>query len=89
MEYSYRDQLGSKAWVILVSYVLGYDIWAIRGHHETLSGAFWRALNHPQKRWVVLIAWAITTKHLVFPQVLAERDPFNVVASVIRKGATG
>ena len=85
MTRRYKDKLGGKAWVALASFILAYDLWAIRGGHETLSGAFWRSLENPYSRPFVLLAWIIVTKHLVFPSFLAEADPFNLFVEKIRK----
>lgn len=85
MERNYKDQVGSKAWAGLAIYVLAYDIWAMKRGSETLSGAFWRGMDHPRKRWMVVLAWLVVTKHLVLPEVLAEKDPFNIIGWVVRK----
>ena len=53
---------GEHGWVGLALYVLLWDRYA----PETLSRAFWRALRHPRKRWVVLAAWAWVTSHLIW-----------------------
>lgn len=85
MERTYKDQLGTRAWVGLATYVVTYDIWAMKRGSETLSGAFWRALDHPHKRWVVGGAWFVVTKHLILPRFLAEKDPLNILGWVVKR----
>lgn len=55
---------GSKAWLGLLTGILAYDLYAIRYGKQTLSTAFYEALEHPKKRWVVIACWSILTNHL-------------------------
>lgn len=55
---------GTYAWLGLSAYVVAYDLWAIRTGHQTLSSAFYEAVKHPQRRWLVVASWAYLTAHL-------------------------
>ncbi len=52
---------GEHGWFILAVFVWLWDAYA----PETLSRAFWRALEHPSRRWYVLVAWGWVTSHLL------------------------
>lgn len=52
---------GEHGWIGLAIYIYLWDRYA----PETLSRAFWRALEHPTKRPLVLFAWAWVTSHLI------------------------
>lgn len=51
---------GDHGWVAIAAFVTLWDIFA----PETLSRAFWRAIEHPVHRWWVLAIWAHVTAHL-------------------------
>lgn len=55
---------GERAWVGLVLYIVGYDVWAARNGRETLSMAFYNAIRHPIRRWPVIALWSYITAHL-------------------------
>lgn len=75
-----RLKSGTTGWVLLASFVVGWDIGvALRGGGETLSSSFRRALLHPKARWPVIVAWGITTAHL-FGRLPRNLDPFYFVA---------
>jgi len=67
-------------WVVLASYVVAYDAWAIKTHHETLSSAFSRAINHPIQRWPTIATATILYTHLMIPQRYHKYDPLRYVA---------
>lgn len=58
------------AWVGLVVYVTIIDILLlkmkqIKGHpYRSMSEAFGEALQHPRKRWPIIISWGVLTLHL-------------------------
>lgn len=52
------------AWVGLASYVVAYDLLAIKGEAPTLSSAFYRASSGPVGRWTLLGFWLYLTSHL-------------------------
>lgn len=53
---------GEVGWGLLALYVFLWDRYAA----ETLSRAFWRGVEHPMKRWLVVVAWGWVTVHLLF-----------------------
>lgn len=55
---------GSKAWLGLLTGILAYDLYAIRYGKQTLSTAFYEALEHPRRRWLVIVCWLALTAHL-------------------------
>ena len=55
---------GNKAWIGLVAYIAGYDLWAAVSGNETLSSAFYRASQNPVKRTLLAALWAYLTAHL-------------------------
>lgn len=68
------------AWAAIAIFVAGYDFWAIREGHETLSRAYWRALKRPSTRWPAIVVTTMLYKHLLFPNFLPQLDPLNQVA---------
>lgn len=65
-----RRSTGTIGWFGLTAYVIAWDMFA----HETLSGAFGRAVLHPRARWPVILAWGVTTAHL-FGVLPSRYDP--------------
>lgn len=59
---------GHWAWVGLVLGVIGYDVWAIRTGHNTMSRAFW-LMSRSRYGLIVIAIWAWLTAHLfgLFP----------------------
>jgi K+-sensing histidine kinase KdpD len=55
---------GDRAWLALLTYVVAYDIFALRSGRETLSQAFDRALAHPVRSPLTIATWAALTMHL-------------------------
>lgn len=55
---------GTKGWIGLVAYITAFDLYAIYTDKETLSGAFYKAVQHPRQRWLVIVLWLYTTGHL-------------------------
>jgi len=55
---------GDVAWLGLAAYVIGYDAWAWRTGHETMSASYGRALDDPHRRWPTLIFWGYLVGHL-------------------------
>lgn len=63
---------GTLGWLILATFVTAWDVFA----DETLSTAFWRAMQDPKKRWPVIVAWLYITVHLF--HILPDRfDPLR------------
>lgn len=67
---------GTRAWLFLALYITGYDIYASLTGRETLSSAFWRAVQHPKNRWGVIALWAYITCHL-FHAIPDKYDPLR------------
>jgi hypothetical protein len=63
-------------------------MYAIGTQRETLSTALGNALDHPKRRWPVIAAWVITTKHLFFRKRLRWCDPFLGVGILGSKAIT-
>ena len=70
---------GTTGWVALAGLVVSYDLWAMLTDRETMTSAFGRALKHPFARWPVLVAWGVTTLHLL-GRMPRRYDPFHVLA---------
>lgn len=64
----------------MFAFIAGYDYWAIRYGHETLSGGFWRHLERHHTRVLVTAAATILYKHLVAPGLLPQVDPLKHLA---------
>jgi len=75
---------GTKAWIGLDAYVLGYDLYGMCKGKELLTEACLRALQHPMKRWIVSIAWIATSKHLFFNNFVPWLDPFHLLALIVK-----
>jgi len=78
---SYWNKLpaGTKAWIGLTAYVVGYDLYGLLNDKELLTEAFRRGLEDPVSRWLVVLAWGLTTKHLFFGKFLPWLDPFHLI----------
>lgn len=72
---SYTD--GQRAWLGLVLYIMCYDIWAARSGRETLSMAFYEAIQHPARRWPTIAIWSFITAHL-FKFIPDNYDPLRL-----------
>jgi len=77
-------------WIGLTSYVVIYDTLAIHYDWPTLSNIFGDALDHPIKRWPVLVVWGALTLHLfaaLLPapvrRTLAPYDPLGRMAQLV------
>ena len=68
------------AWFLLAAYVAAYDYYAIKTKRETLSRAYWRALEKPTTRWPAVLVTTGLVKHLLFPRFLPKLDPLHYVA---------
>ena len=72
---------GGYAWFGLVTYVVMYDLWAAKTRNETLSMAFYNALDHPIKRWPIVAMWIYITVHL-FKWLPDRLDPLRRIWSI-------
>lgn len=67
---------GTKAWAGLALYIAAWDLYAVKCGKETLSQAFYGALNHPVRRWRVVLLWTYATAHL-FKWIPDRWDPLR------------
>lgn len=80
-----RDTLPAEiAWLGLVTYVSVVDGYLLATGKAPMTDAWRRALKHPLNRWVVILAWIFTTKHLFFGNVLPKIDPFRALVYLAR-----
>lgn len=80
-----RDTLPAElAWLGLVAYVSVVDSYLLATGREPMTKAWRNALQHPLNRWVVILAWFFTTKHLFFGDFLPKIDPFRVLTGMAR-----
>jgi hypothetical protein len=70
---------GLIAWEGLLAYILLTDSALGLAGKPYMTDIFRDALRHPAKRWLVISAWALTTKHLFYPELLPWLDPFSVI----------
>lgn len=71
---------GSKAWIGLAVYVVVADGYLMVNQKKTMSAVFGDALNHPLRRWPVLVVWGFLSMHLhreVLPGVATKIDPLR------------
>ena len=77
---------GHLGWAAVGGFVAAWDIWAALTEHETLSGAYARALRSPRSRVITTVATAYLVVHLQGqPKVLKKVDPLNLLGSTIRR----
>lgn len=53
-----------RGWIATAAAVLGYDAWAIRTRHQTMSSACRSWQSTPARRAAVLVACLALTRHL-------------------------
>ena len=72
---------GAAGWAAVGAVVAAYDLWALRGGHETLSAAYAAASEHPVGRVALLAADAVLLAHLWrWPRSAARFDPLGAAA---------
>lgn len=81
---SRTNLIGSYLWAGLIAYVVAVDMYALLSEKETLSDACTRMLGSPIKRWAVIAAWGLTTKHLFVRNVVPWLDPFAAMAGTAK-----
>jgi hypothetical protein len=67
---------GDRAWLGVLCYVVAYDAWAMIHGRETLSHSYYRAIQHPLRRWPTVLVWAVLTLHL-FHLIPDRLDPLR------------
>jgi hypothetical protein len=55
---------GEWGWLILLAFVAIWDYNSIKGRTETLSTAYWHAVQSPLRKWPTIVMWAYLTAHL-------------------------
>ena len=55
-----QDSAGTYGWLGLAAYITLWDWLA----PETLSRAWWKAVEHPRNRWLIVALWGWITAHL-------------------------
>ena len=79
---------GDKAWLGLAGYVLAYDLFAALTGRETLSSAYWRAVQNPWRRWPTIVFWGYLTVHL-FHGLPDRYDPFRRFLAEVERSRHG
>ena len=67
---------GTRLWIGLAAYVVAVDLHAAATGRETLSSAWWRAVQHPRRRWPVVAVWTYLSLHL-HHAIPARLDPLR------------
>lgn len=70
---------GAVGWVVMAIYILIWDIMS----KETLSSAFYRALESPLHRWWVIFIWVVITLHL-FKLVPKKYDLIDILINFVK-----
>lgn len=70
-------------WVGLTAYVVGSEAGLAATNNELMTDAWRHALEHPKNRWLVIVAWLVTTKHLFFGRMFPLLDPFTWVGYAV------
>lgn len=82
-----RQYKGGTGWLLLAGYIAAWDYWACTRGHETLSGAYGRAMAHKVGRIPAALITVALVKHLVLPSWHPELDPFNAIAESWRNSS--
>lgn len=77
---SYVGEKATIAWVGLVVYIFVFDVFLLITGRKTMTEVWEDAMRHPGKRWLIILAWGFTTKHLFFRWLLPWLDPFGAIA---------
>jgi hypothetical protein len=81
-----RETLPAEiAWLGLVAYVSVADGLLLATGNAPMTDAWRKALKHPINRWVVVLAWFFTTKHLFFGNLFPKIDPFHLIMVIARQ----
>lgn len=59
-----KNKQGEIAWGLLATYVLIYDLIALKRKYSTLSSCFYRATTHKSGRVLLIAFWFYLTAHL-------------------------
>lgn len=80
-----RPPSGVWGWCALTAIVVAWDAWALGGRAETMTGAFRRGVGHRHARWPIVLAWVLTTAHLLGPPGYSRIDPIHAIGDRLRK----
>jgi hypothetical protein len=65
------------AWLILLAFVIVWDVVAAMTNGQTLTYAFRRGVTDSVWRWPALVVIALLVVHLFLPTRLREHDPLD------------
>jgi len=65
------------AWVLLVVFVVGFDVVAALNNKESLTSTFRRGVAETWWRWPVLVFIVLLVTHLFLPPSLRKYDPVD------------
>ena len=71
--------MGSVGWLIMLIYIVTWDCMA----SETLSDAFYKAVQHPFHKWWVILVWVVITLHL-FKLISKRYDLVHIVTDWVK-----
>ena len=75
------SKTGLVGWAATVGVVVGYDVWAARTGHPTMSRTLGHFLAHPLIGPVLAGAWSGLTYHLLIEELIPE-----IVAEKLARG---
>ena len=88
--WKHRTAEGIAGWATVGATVAAYDLWALRGGHETLGSAYAAASRPPAGRVVLLVADAVLLAHLWrWPRAAARFDPLGAATRRLSGGSAG
>ena len=70
---------GSVGWLVMLIYIVAWDCLA----SETLSDAFYKAIEHPFHKWWVITVWVAITLHL-FKLIPKRYDLVHIVTDMVK-----
>lgn len=78
-------------WAGLALYILIIDMYLLLTGRKTMTEVFQEALLSPNRKWILILAWGFTTKHLFFGRFVPWLDPFGLMAggAMVIKKTTG
>ena len=65
------------AWVLLLAYVVVWDVYAGMSGKQTLTSEFRRTVTDTNLRWPVMVLVAVLVVHLFLPLSLRKHDPID------------
>jgi hypothetical protein len=68
---------GRYGWLVIVLFVVGWDVVAAVTNGESLTFVFRRSVAETAWKWPVLVAIVLMTVHLFLPPRLRQHDPLD------------